>query len=237
MKKLLNYKVSFAVITIILILSIFLIFNITSFVNGNNISSPWIEDGIFFNKNPYLGFFSLAIGWLGGLLGTISIIYLINDYKYYWILTILGQFLTIIDSIITGVFLTAISYFSLIVLLFLINNIEKLKIKEYVLYIIWGSFIVIGLFGYWIFTNEITILNIVDCFCAGLSIYGWYHITNSGLRGYILFIINDLIYTIVFIILGLYVVSCSFVIYGIINMYCLYELTKKIKAETEIQEI
>lgn len=211
---------------IVVALSVFYVFNLIHFINGNNINSPWIDGGIKFNSNPFLGIASISIGFIGGLLGTVSIVYLIFEYKWYWILTIIGQSLTIVDSLITGVFLTAISYSCLIVLLVTVNNLT-INIKEWILYMIWSAFVIFGLTSYAMINNEITSLNIIDCFCSGLSIYAWFHIMNQNKRDYILFIINDILYLIAFAIIGLVVVSVSFVVYGIINLYCLIELSKR----------
>ncbi len=219
-------KLLVAISLITFTLSLFYIYNLVHFINGNAISSPWFVEGIQFSNNNFIGFTSITLGFLGGLLGTLSIIYLIFEYKWYWIMTITGQLLTIIDSIITGIFLTAISYSSLIILLVIINN-YKFDIKEWMLYLIWSLFIIIGLSMYQIIYSDINIINVIDCFCAGLSIYGWFHIVNRNSRGYVLFIINDILYITIFLMIGLPVVASSFVIYGIINAYCLYELGKQ----------
>lgn len=90
--------------------------------------------------------------------------------------------------------------------------------------VFWTIFTLSGILGYWIFTGEVTVINIIDCFCGGLAIYGWYQITQGKPNGYVLFIINDLLYIALFAMLGLYVVTASFVIYGLINLYCLIKL-------------
>lgn len=218
-------KLFYSIATITLTLTIFYIYNIIHFINGNEISSPWFINDIVWGKNDAIGITSITLGFLGGLLGTISIILLIFKYRWYWWIAIAGQSLTIIDSIITGVFLTAISYSSLIFLLLVINNYD-IEIKEWILILIWSIFIIVGLSTYLLIFEEITLINFIDCFCAGLSIYGWFHIANEHKRGYILFILNDLLYIFVFATIGLPVVSISFLVYGIINTYCLYVISQ-----------
>lgn len=218
-------KLLIAVSLIICSLSIFYIYNLIHFINHNPIASPWFDGGIRFGSDSMWGFLSITLGFFGGLLGTVSIVYLIFEYKWYWIMTIVGQTLTIFDSLLTGVFLTAISYSSLITLLIILNN-TKINIREWVLYLVWSLFILMGLSIYWSLFHNITLINFVDCFCAGLSIYGWFHIANRNSRGYILFIFNDLLYIMIFLTIGLPVVAASFIIYGMINAYCLLHLIK-----------
>lgn len=211
------------IISIILVLSLFYIYNLLTFINGHEIVSIWFDNNLTKNNYAFLGYISISVGWLGGLLGTVSIILLIDGFKKYWIVTIIGQSLTIIDSLITGIFLTMTSYSILIILLLVINK-TNLSIKNYLLLIFWIVFTLSGMVGYLIFTGEVTMINIIDCFCGGLAIYGWYQITQDNAIGYVLFIINDLLYIVLFAILGLYVVTASFVIYGLINLYCLIKL-------------
>ena len=77
-------------------------------------------------------------------------------------MTISGQVFKIMDSIITGVFLTAISYSTLIILLASYNKGHFKDLNDLVLIIIWIFIFAVGITAYFLLNKEITYINIVD---------------------------------------------------------------------------
>ncbi len=208
-----------------LILSVFFIYNLTTFLEGSVISSPWFDNGINVDETIGVGLFSITIGWIGGTLGTLSVILLIRNIRSWYYFTITGQVLTIIDSLITGMFITSISYVIMIVLIILSLK-KKITYSSYLLMIMitlmWFCF---G-FTFYYLTSGISLIPIIDVIASGISFSGWILISYQKKEGYILFIINDLMYLIAFGIIGLIVTSIAFVVYMSINLYCLIKLIR-----------
>lgn len=214
------------IVIIIIILTIFYFLNLYIFLEGKIIESPWFDGGISSSKNLLIGCFSLTLGWLGGTLGTISIILLIYNIEWFYTITIIGQMFTIFDSCITGLFFTSASYLMMIVIVVISTKKANINLNKIILLAIILIWIFLG-YIYYLFINPFNFywLNNIDIIFSSLSILGWWLITKKNRAGYVLFIVNDIIYAISFLFLGLIVVSISFLVYLSINIYCLWRLT------------
>lgn len=240
-----NKKLIAWTIAIILFLVPIYIFNLLNFINagvgyagdGGIIHSPWFSDGITYGTDvtkTALGITSITLGWLGSTFGSLCLILLIFDFGEFYPIAVISQVFTITDSLITGMFFTAISYMVMMLLITVAVKFKSLEIKKLYLAIFTVSWIIVGVIFYLIVNSllgieSFTLLNGIDIVASSLAISGWWMITKKDKDGYILFIINDALYIIGFALIGLFVVGAGFMLYVIINSYCLFRIIKNKK--------
>ena len=217
----------FLLIMFFILLS-FLIINIVLFINGKSIDSYWINNGISFDsKYKYLGFISIITGWLSEFLGVFGTILLGKKSKYFLPLILISIIFGITNQIISGVFFTALTYiftlFLVSITYFKWNNNEDKEIKTISIVIqitIFISWIVFGFLFYSIIlpSSSIVLYNSLDVVSSAISILSWWMILNKKKIGFVGFIIGDLLYVIMFSVIGLYVVAMGFALYVVISI-------------------